>query len=125
MKNYYLSLSENKRIIFWTILSSLILIVLLIPLCFVGHYDIVLGYILGVTISIVNFLVIIKQSEIVVIERSKFIYILFYLLRYFFYLFGLLIALLLLKFNIRVLNVFAVFVGYLPIKIIIVILERR
>lgn len=125
MKKIIARLGENQRVIFYTSLVGVVGLILSIPLCFFGHHDILLGWCLGIIISILSFIVLCKQSDVILFNRSKWLFVLFYILRFTLYIVGLVLALFLSKLEINLFNVFAVFIGYIPIKIVIICIGGR
>lgn len=122
MKKFYLRLNEINRYTFWIIFIEIMAFLLSSFCFFIHHMDIPLGILLGALISVLNFLLIIKQSEVCVSTlKPKGKAAAFYLLRYLLYGVGLTIALLLQHFGFNYINVFAVLGAYLLQKITIIV----
>lgn len=129
MKKFYQGLNEIHRYTFWIIFVELMVFLLSSFCFFIHHMDISLGILLGAVISVLNFLLIIKQSD-VCISTSKpkgkavgyyILRYLLYMLRYLLYGAGLTIALLLQHFGFNIFNVFAVLGAYLLQKLTIIV----
>ncbi len=126
MLKFYRHLSEMRRLLFWIVVGELGAFVLLSFCFFIGHYDIPLGICLGSIISVINFILLEKQSEKCTSrDHPKMTAAGFYLLRYFFYALGLTLALVMMKFVFPLFNVFAVFGAYLIPKIVIFIFNVK
>lgn len=122
MKKYYFSLNENKRILFWTIVGGISAFILSSFCFFIGLYDIPLGIILGTLISILNFLILEKQTiKCFSTRKPGLTTILFFLLRMLIYSLGLVLAIVLEKYWFPLFEVFAVIGGYILHKIILLI----
>lgn len=122
MKKFYHSLKEMQRYIFWIAFLE-ILAVLLSSFCFfIGYPGIPLGFLLGGMISVINFLLIIKQSEACLSSRKpKGLAFGFYTLRYFLYGAGIALALTLDHFHLPYLSWFTVLGAYMLQKIAIIV----
>lgn len=122
MKKFYQGLNEIHRYTFWIIFVELMAFLLSSFCFFIHHMDISLGILLGACISVLNFLLIIKQSDVYISTlKPKGKAFGFYMLRYLLYGLGLTIALLLQHFGFNIFNVFAVLGAYLLQKITIIV----
>lgn len=122
MKKYYYSLTENKRIIFWTIVVSLVTVFISSFCFFLNLYGIPFGIVLGTIISVINFKLLEKQTiKCFSTKNPAFTSVSYYLLRMFLYALGLALAIVLTKYVVPLFDVFAVLGSYLLHKIVLFI----
>ena len=99
--------SEQKKIIQISFIVTFGLTLLLFPLAFFNHLDIPLGILLGGSISILNYLMLIYQvNNTLSYKNPRLRGVLNYLLRWLFYLLGFGVSFLLKHFGYNIFNIF-------------------
>ena len=122
MKKCYCSLPEEKRIVFLFFLFGLSAFILSSFCFFINAYDIPLGILLGTIISVINFLILRKQTQRCFSSKKPGLYAAgYFLIRMFIYASGLVIAIVLEKYFIPLFEVFAVLGVYILSKIILIV----
>ncbi len=132
MKNAFEKLDDNEKIMLYTTLFILVVGILFLPFCFIFPsatllFSLLWGWLLGGTISVAAFALLVHQINGLTAEDEKvrFRVMGFHFLRLGLYGIGLVLAAVLMYIGKPWINIFAVVVAYMPIRLFVYFFKRK